>query len=124
VPGPCGIPAEVWKHGGIKLKQELHILLLNVWDKEEVPQDWKDANIISIFKKGCRRFGCSNYRGISLLSIAGKIIAKILLNKLNSLLAPNVLLFESQCGFQSDRSTIDMCSGTPPFCVVLTLFLT
>ena len=68
------------------------------------PQDWKDANFISIFKKGSRK-ECGNYRGISLLSIAGKIMARIILNRLNSLLAPNILP-ETQCGFRSGRSTI------------------
>ena len=51
---------------------------------------------------------CDNHRGISLLSIAGKILAKILLNRLNTHLDQAGLIPESQCGFRKDRGTIDM----------------
>ena len=105
-PGVCGIPAEIWKYGGENLQRTLHDLILLIWEEETVPQEWKDANIISLFKKGDRK-DCGNYRGISLLSIAGKIMARILLNRLNSLLAPDILP-ETQCGFRSGRSTVDM----------------
>ena len=47
-------------------------------------------------------------RGISLLSIAGKILAKILLNRLNVHLDQTGLIPESQCGFRKARGTIDM----------------
>ena len=50
---------------------------------------------------------CDNHRGISLLSIARKILAKILLNRLNAHLDHTGLIPESQCGFRKDRGTID-----------------
>ena len=43
-----------------------------------------------------------------LLSIAGQILAKILLNRLNAHLDKAGLIPESQCGFRKDRGTIDM----------------
>ena len=49
-----------------------------------------------------------NHRGISLLSIAGKILAKILLNRLNAHLDHDGLIPESQRGFRKDKGTIDM----------------
>ena len=49
---------------------------------------------------------CGNYRGISLLSIPGKVFARILLNRLSKL-AENVLP-ETQCGFRPGRGTVDM----------------
>ena len=49
-----------------------------------------------------------NHRGISLLSHAGKILARVLLNRLIHHLESNVLLPESQCGFRSGRGTADM----------------
>ena len=105
-PGGCGIPAEVWKYGGIKLKERLFDLIVDIWEHEQMPQDWKDANIVPIFKKGSRK-ECGNYRGISLLSIAGKIMARIILNRLNDKITPHVLP-ETQCGFRNNRSTMDM----------------
>jgi len=105
-PGGCGIPSEVWKYGGLKLQERLHELVVDIWNKEQVPQNWKDANIVPIFKKGSRK-ECGNYRGISLLSIAGKIMARIILNRINEKICPHILP-ETQCGFRSNRSTIDM----------------
>lgn len=105
-PGNDGIPAEVWKHGGTNLLVKLHRLICKAWDEGSVPQTWKDATIVTIYKKGDRT-DCGNYRGISLLSIAGKIFARILLDRLSQHITPEVVP-ESQCGFRSNRSTIDM----------------
>ena len=65
-------------------------------------QAWKDANILTIYKKGDRT-EC----GISLLSTACKIFARIQLNRLSSHITPEVVQ-ETQCGFRSNRSTVDM----------------
>ena len=48
-----------------------------------------------------------NYRGITLLSIAGKILARILLNRLIPTI-PQENTPESQYGFRSNRGTVDM----------------
>ena len=50
---------------------------------------------------------CSNYRGIPLLSVAGKILARLLLNRLIPTIAQGNKP-ESQCGFRSDKGTVDM----------------
>ena len=107
-PGRCGILAEVWKHGGTNLQEQLHDVIVDIWEKEQVPQNWKDANIIPIFKKVIRK-ECGNYQGISLLLIAGKILACVILNRINTntCICPHILP-ETQCGFPSNRSTIDM----------------
>ena len=98
--GPDNIPAELIIHGGMYLKTRLHTLTLYMWEAKYAPGDLKNALIITIFKKGDRRL-CGNYRGISLLSIAGKIIARIILNRL--LVLAEKILPESQCGFLSSR---------------------
>ena len=71
-----------------------------------------DVQLYSITRVLYKRKGnpqvCDNHRGISLLSIAGKILAKILLNRLNAHLDQTGLIPESQCGFRKDRGTIDM----------------
>ena len=73
---------------------------------EEIPQNWKDENIVPIFKKDSRR-DCGNYREISLFSVAGKILARVILNRVEKDIC-NKLLSEAQCGFRNNRSTIDM----------------
>ncbi|PFX13645.1 LINE-1 retrotransposable element ORF2 protein [Stylophora pistillata] len=75
--GPDGIPAEAYKAAGSALIEKLHVLLMRIWDEEVIPSDLQDALIVTIFKKGDTA-NCENYRGISLLSIAGKIFARIL----------------------------------------------
>ena len=101
-----GIPAEVWKHGGDNLFSRLHQLITNAWEVGSVPQAWNDASIVTIYKKGDRT-DCGNYRGISLLSIAGKIFARIPLNRLSTHITPEVVP-ETQCGFRGNWSTVDM----------------
>ena len=103
--GGDGIPAEVYKHGGTALVRHLHSIFLKIWKNEEVPQELKVASIVTIFKKESRT-ECGNYRGISLLSVAGKILAKVLLNRLQPLSESNIP--ETQCGFRPGRGTTDM----------------
>ena len=67
-----------------------------------------DTSIIHLYKRKGNPQVCDSRRGISLLSIAGKILAKILLNRLNAHLDKARLIPESQCGFRKDRGTIDM----------------
>ena len=59
-PGRDGIPAEVWKFGGVQLTNCLHKLVQERWDAQKIPQDWKDASIVPSFKKGDRK-DCGNY---------------------------------------------------------------
>ena len=106
-PGVDGIPAEVWKHGGTTIIKRLHELICRIWEAEEVPQQWKDAKLVSIFKKKGDRAVCGNSRGIALLSVAGKILAKIMLTRLNEYITDSTCP-ESQCGFRRERGTTDM----------------
>nr|VZI00492.1 unnamed protein product [Spirometra erinaceieuropaei] len=78
-----------------------------MWRQGEVPQDFKDATIVHLYKRKGNRQVCDNHRGISLLNIAGEIFARILLNRLNNHLEQS-LLPESQCGFRRHRGTTDM----------------
>ena len=108
-PGGGGIPAEAWKHGGDNLFSRLHQLITNAWEVGSVPQAWKGASTVTIYKKGDRT-DCGNYRGISLISIAGKIFARILLNRLSTYITLEVVP-ETQRGFRGNRSTVDMMTG-------------
>nr|VZI48145.1 unnamed protein product [Spirometra erinaceieuropaei] len=106
-PGSDAIPAEVYKHGGPLLMDHLTALFQEMWRQGEVPQDFKDATIVHLYKRKGNRQVCDNHRGISLLNIAGKIFARILLNRPNNHLEQG-LLPESQCGFRLHRGTTDM----------------
>lgn len=104
--GPDGIPPELFVYGGPVVVKHLHEIIVKIWTEEEIPPDLRDANIITIFKKNDRH-NVSNYRGISLLAVAGKVIALIMLNRMREPIAESVLP-ESQCGFRRGRGTTDM----------------
>ncbi|XP_035663411.1 uncharacterized protein LOC118407100 [Branchiostoma floridae] len=105
-PGMDGIPPEVIKNAKGVLLPELHDILCQCWEEGEIPQDMKDSNIVTLYKNKGDRSDCNNYRGISLLSIVGKIFARVVLGRLQRL--ADRVYPESQCGFRSERSTIDM----------------
>ena len=79
-----------------------------MWRKEAIPQDFKGASIIHLYKRKGNLQVCDNHRGISFLSIAGKILATILLNRLNAHLDKAGLIPKCQCGFRKNRGRIDM----------------
>ena len=85
---------------------KLQDLFTNCWEKGTLPQDLRDAVIVSVQKKG-RKIRLFNYRGITLLSIAGKILARFFQNRLIPTIAQENTP-ESQCGFRSNRGTVDM----------------
>ena len=68
---------------------------------------------IYIFKKGDRE-DPANYRGITLLSVVGKVFCKILNNRLVQCLDKKLLLHEGQPGFRIKRSCMDMYSLNEP----------
>ena len=105
-PGKDGILAEVIKSSKSTLLVPLHKLLTQCWKEGSVPQDMRDSNIITLYKNKGNHSDCNNYHGISLLSIIGKLFALIILHRLQ-ILADRIYP-ESQCGFCSKRSTIDM----------------
>jgi len=80
-PGTDQIPAEMIKAGGRTIRHEIHKLIISIWNKEELPEEWKESIIVHIYKKGDKT-DCSNYRGISLFPSMYKILSNILLSRL------------------------------------------
>ena len=105
--GPDGIPAEILKYGGNIITDCLHNIINQIWKSGCCPQQWKDADIVNIYKKKGDRAICGNSRGISLLATAGKVLSRIMLFRILNNVAERVLP-ETQCGFRKERSTTDM----------------
>jgi len=106
-PGPDGIPREVFKYGGHHAVHRLHKFICSAWEAEVLPQqwkEWKDANIVTIFKKKGDKSDCGNYCGISLLSVAGKVLARVMLVRLLNHVV-DVVLPDAQCGFRKRHSS-------------------
>jgi hypothetical protein len=46
------------------VRSEILKLINSIWNKEELPEQWKESVIVPIYKKDDKT-DCSNYRGIS-----------------------------------------------------------
>ena len=102
--GHDNIPAEALK-ADIRTNVELlYPLFKKIWDEEQVPTEWKEGYLIKLPKKGDLS-SCSNYRGITLLSIPGKVFNRVLLNRIKDAIDPQ--LREQQAGFRKNRSCTD-----------------
>jgi hypothetical protein len=98
-PSSDGILAELIQAGVKILLSEIHKLINSVWNKEELPDQWKASIIVSVHKKGYKT-DCNNYHGISLLSTSYNILSNIL-----SRLTPyiNEIIGDHQCGSRHNR---------------------
>ena len=103
-PGPDNIPPEALKEAEELNTEALHMLFKDIWENEEIPNDWKEGYVVKIPKKGDLSL-CSNYRGISLLSVPGKIFNRVILNRLKHAVDPK--LRDNQAGFRKNRSCTD-----------------
>ncbi|KAK3515238.1 hypothetical protein QTP70_012407 [Hemibagrus guttatus] len=74
------------------------------WRSGTVPLDWATGVVVPLFKKGDRRV-CSNYRGITLLSLPGKVYSRVLERRVRPLVEPRIQ--EEQCGFRPSHGTLD-----------------
>jgi reverse transcriptase-like protein len=102
--GPDGIVAELLKAGGNSVVKWLHRIIQKIWTGEQVVEEWKTCTIVPLFKKGDAEV-CDNYRGISLLSIPSKVLAKVLYKRIEHVVEPK--LHEAQCGFRKGRGCVD-----------------
>jgi hypothetical protein len=98
------IPAELIQAVGEILLSAIQKLINSVWNKEELPGQWKESIIVPLHKKG-DKIDCNNYRGISLLSTSYKILSNILLSRLGPYI--DEIIGDHQCGFQCNRSSTD-----------------
>ena len=105
-PGEDGIPSEILKAGGEVLVSQLDRLLTECWRSEKIPDEMRNALVVILYKSKGSRSDCNNYRAIALLSVVGKVFARVLLSRLK-VLAEDVYP-ESQCGLRANRSTSDI----------------
>ena len=78
-PGICGILAEL-KAGGNAALVSLHAVLCSAWNTGNISTDWKMVLVVPLWKGKGDRQDCNNYRGVTLLSVPGKVFARIILD--------------------------------------------
>jgi hypothetical protein len=88
--------AELIQAGGETLLPVIHKLMNSLWNREEMPDKWKESIIVPIVKMG-NNSESSNYREILLLSTSYKILSNIVLSRLS----PHIdeIIGDHQCGF-------------------------
>jgi hypothetical protein len=79
----------------------LHPLLNKIWENKSIPDDWKKGHLVKLPKK-IDLASCNNQRGIMLLSSPGKVLTKIILERLKTALYK--AFWEEQAGFYQGRS--------------------
>ena len=105
--------AKLFKAGEDELVRCMHHPLCNIWSQESLPSDWSLTLLYTVLTKGDVTI-CSNYRGISLLTIAYRILPCVLCERLKPFV--NKLIGSYQCGFRPGTSNIFTLCDISPLC--------
>ncbi|KAK2169275.1 hypothetical protein NP493_1197g00070 [Ridgeia piscesae] len=101
---PDKIPADAIKADIETSIEILHDLFEKIWEQEEIPTEWKEGYLVKLPEKGDMQ-DCKNYRGIMLLSVPGKVLDRVILYRLKTVV--DAKLRDHQAGFRKDRSCTD-----------------
>ena len=80
-PGQDNLSAEVFKAHPQLAADLLQPLFTDIWEGKKLPKDWTEGVIAKIPRKGALK-NCNNWRGITLLSVPSKILAKIIIQRI------------------------------------------
>lgn len=100
--GPDLIPTIIYKRCYSSLSQSMTILFNLSLATGVIPNEWKTALVIPVFKKGDKA-SISNYRPISLLCIISKILERCIYNHIYPITKHDINT--NQHGFMANRST-------------------
>ena len=106
-PGPDNKTNEMLQHLGNTALQKLLDIFNLSWDNGELPQIWKEANMIPILKKGKNKSKAVSYRPISLTSCVCKTMERIVTQRMQWYLETESKIAPEQAGFRQHRSTED-----------------
>ena len=103
--GPDGLHPRVLRELADVVAKPLSIIFWQSWLTGDVLADWRLANVTPIFKKG-RKDDPGSYRPISLTSVSGKVMERIVLGTIMDQLKVNQGIRPSQHGFTNGRSCL------------------
>ena len=84
------------------------------FDMGVVPVDWRGACIVPLYKGKGDKCACSNSRGISLLSVVGKLFGRVLIKRVRA--RTECAIGEEQCGFRQGRECKDQVFAIRQVC--------
>ena len=106
--GPDGIQTEHIIYGGTAMILWLQRVFNHIIEFEQIPPCLNNAIIVPIYKgKGKNPLQTSSYRGISLTSIVGKLLERIILYRITPLLEERGIPHYTQTAYQSGLSCAD-----------------
>ena len=91
--------------GGDSIVDQLTDLINLIWSEEEIPREWHRGIILPFWKGKGDKLVCTNYRGITLLPVAEKLFASILVKRAQPALTHTRR--PQQAGFCHNRSTTE-----------------
>ena len=100
--GSDAITAELLKADLESTAKVMEQLLQQVWDEDRVPVEWRDGLIVKIPKRGDLS-QCTNWRGITLMSVPAKILSRVLVKRISA--GVDTILRDEQAGFRKGRGT-------------------
>ena len=106
--GPDGIPGRILKETAQQIAPSLTLLFNKSLHSAVVPDEWKLANVVPVFKRGIKEH-VQNYRPISLLCIVSKVLEKCVLNHIWEHLQE--IINDHQHGFMPGRSCTSQLVG-------------
>ena len=101
--GPDHIPTRFLKEFATELSPVMTLIFQASLQQGEIPDDWRQANIAPVFKKGDRSVA-ANYRPISLTSVCSKVLEHIIHSQIMKHLDTHQILTDQQHGFRKKRS--------------------
>ena len=104
--GPDLFLNEFLKYGINSLIEYIHVLFNKIFDTGFFPDAWGEGYIVPLHKKGSIE-NVENYRGITLLSVIGKLFTNILNTRLNDWAENYHVYVEAQAGFRKGMGTMD-----------------
>ena len=93
------ISIRMLKTCGESILKPLELIFKSCIESGKFPTEWKKANVVLVHKKNDKQLK-ENYRPISLLPICGKILERLIYNKMFELCADNELISSTQSGFK------------------------
>ena len=103
--GKDEVTGEIIKGGGNRVVGWIWNLCNMAFESAVVTEEWRSALIVPLYRGKGERTECSNYRGISLLSVVGKIYAGILVDIVHKV--TEGLIDDKQGGFRAGRGCVD-----------------
>ena len=101
--GPDDIYGKILKEGSDSIALALYLIFNRSLNFCELPEDWKIAHVVPVFKKGSKD-DVGNYRPVSLTSLVVKILEKLLKSRIENHLEDKKILNNTQHGFRKGKS--------------------